>query len=144
MQDRIKVIIDTNLWINYLITKRLVDLDIVLQHKNVELVFAQELLEEFIEVAQRPRLRKYFSDADIQALYLTFYQIGNIYPIHSNIEICRDPKDNFLLALAQDAKADYLVSKDEDLLVLKQLGQTKILDYFAFKAELSARFESAP
>ena len=43
------------------------------------------------------------------------------------ITICRDPKDNFLLALAKDAGADYLITRDEDLLTIKQFEKTIIL-----------------
>jgi predicted nucleic acid-binding protein len=43
------------------------------------------------------------------------------------IPICRDAKDDFLLALAKAAKADLLVTGDEDLLVLKKYGRTRIV-----------------
>jgi len=36
------------------------------------------------------------------------------------------------ITLAQDAEADFLVTKDDDLLVLGAFGRTQILDYFAF------------
>lgn len=36
-------------------------------------------------------------------------------------------KDNYLLGLCIDGKADYLITGDADLLVLKQIGETKIL-----------------
>ena len=45
----------------------------------------------------------------------------------STVSICRDPKDNFLLALAKDAGADYLITRDEDLLTIKQFEKTIIL-----------------
>ncbi|MCZ2460859.1 MAG: putative toxin-antitoxin system toxin component, PIN family [Chitinophagales bacterium] len=44
----------------------------------------------------------------------------------SEISVCRDPKDNFLLALAKDTKADYLITGDKDLLELKQFDRTII------------------
>ncbi|HOZ88542.1 MAG TPA: putative toxin-antitoxin system toxin component, PIN family, partial [Bacteroidia bacterium] len=43
------------------------------------------------------------------------------------IRICRDEKDNFLLALCEDGKADYLITGDEDLLILKKFKKTTIL-----------------
>ena len=44
------------------------------------------------------------------------------------IEVCRDPKDNMLLeAAVAGGKADYLVTGDEDLLILKTFGETKIV-----------------
>ena len=41
--------------------------------------------------------------------------------------ICKDPTDNFLLDLARESKAAYLVSGDKDVLVLKNHNQTKII-----------------
>ena len=38
-----------------------------------------------------------------------------------------DPKDNFLLNLAVDSKADFLLTGDKDLLVLGKVGDTKIM-----------------
>ena len=52
--------------------------------------------------------------------------------ITSNVTLCRDPKDNFLLALAKDSKADYLLTGDNDLLILNRFENTKILKYIDF------------
>ena len=46
--------------------------------------------------------------------------------------ICRDPKDDMLLACAKAAKADYLVSEDNDLLVIGQHHTTRIIKIAAF------------
>ena len=47
--------------------------------------------------------------------------------VKSKTDKCRDFKDNFLLDLAIDSKADYLVTGDKDLLEIKLIGKTKIL-----------------
>ncbi|MBU1820688.1 MAG: putative toxin-antitoxin system toxin component, PIN family, partial [Bacteroidetes bacterium] len=47
--------------------------------------------------------------------------------VTSSVDICRDPKDNFLLALAKDGNATHLITGDKDLLVLKTMGETQIL-----------------
>lgn len=39
----------------------------------------------------------------------------------------RDPRDNFLLELAQESRADYLISGDKLVLALKQHKSTKII-----------------
>jgi hypothetical protein len=52
--------------------------------------------------------------------------------IASTVEICRDEKDNFLLALAKDSKADFLITGDKDLLVLNVFENTKILTFTEF------------
>lgn len=43
------------------------------------------------------------------------------------VKLSRDPKDDFLLSLALSINADYLITGDEDLLILEQIGLTKII-----------------
>ncbi|WP_369410271.1 putative toxin-antitoxin system toxin component, PIN family [Hufsiella ginkgonis] len=47
--------------------------------------------------------------------------------VTSEITLCRDAKDNFLLSLAEDGKATHLITGDKDLLDLKKVGSTSIL-----------------
>ena len=48
-------IIDTNLWISFLIKKNLAKIDTLFKENRVVLLFSQELLDEFIEVAERSK-----------------------------------------------------------------------------------------
>jgi len=125
LKDR--VIIDTNLWISFLITKDYSKLDKILSDKLATLLYSQELIDEFIEVAQRPKFKKYFSSGDLQELLLTMSARANFIEVSITVDVCRDPKDNFLLALAKDGKASHLLTGDKDLLILKNFGKTKIL-----------------
>lgn len=43
------------------------------------------------------------------------------------VTVCRDPKDNQILDLCLASKADYLISGDNDLLILKSFKKTKII-----------------
>jgi len=43
------------------------------------------------------------------------------------LSICKDPQDNFLLELAEEAAADYLVSGDKLVLELGHYQKTKII-----------------
>ena len=47
--------------------------------------------------------------------------------VTSNVDLCRDAKDNFLLSLAKDSKSDFLITGDKDLLVLKEFEKTRIV-----------------
>ena len=58
---------------------------------------------------------------------------GTIIQVSSVVEICRDAKDNFLLALAKDSQADYLITVDADLLVIKKFEHTEIVTYTEFE-----------
>lgn len=122
----LKVIIDTNLWISFLITKSHSQIDNLLISKKIRIVFSEELLTEFFDVIQSPKLNKYFSPNDIKELLDVFDFYGDLVKVKSRIEQCRDPKDNFLLSLAVDSKADYLLTGDNNLLEIGQIGKTKI------------------
>ena len=122
-----RIIIDTNLWISFLITRDLSKLDDIIFEKNGILVFSQELLDEFLAVAQRPKFKRFFSPGDLQRMLETIDEVADFIKVYADVKICRDPKDNFLLSLAVDGHADFLLTGDKDLLDLSKFGDTKII-----------------
>lgn len=135
MPDKNKrVIVDTNLWISFLLSKNLISLDILFENAEITLLFSKELLDEFIEVATRPKFKRYFSSGDLQALVSSIKSHAEFIIVSSKAIECRDPKDNFLLSLAKDGNASHLISGDKDLLALKKFGKTKIVTYIEFMA----------
>lgn len=131
-----KIIFDTNLWLSFLISKKYNQIDDLISVRKIQLIFSTELIEEFIAVAQRPKFEKYFSKNDIEDILRLLEYHGKLVEICSNIAICRDHKDNFLLNLALDSEADYLVTGDEDLLVLKNIKHTRICNWSDFLENL--------
>ena len=95
-----KIIIDTNLWISFLLTKKFTFLDSLLNKRRVKLIFSDELLAEFFDVIKRPKLNKYFQDKDLEQFIDLINLYAEFYTVKSTIDACRDSKDNFLLALA--------------------------------------------
>ncbi len=128
----IRVVIDTNLWISFLISKNYVAIDSLISAKKIQLLFSQELLDEFIQVTQRPKFKKFFKQKDVDFLINTLDTHAELVTVTSTITECRDEKDNFLLALAVDGKAEYLLTGDKDLLELKSIKATKIQTIAAF------------
>jgi putative PIN family toxin of toxin-antitoxin system len=127
-----RVILDTNLWISFLISKNYRSLDTHLLQGKVTLLFSEELLSEFLAVTQRPKFVKYFSDKDVAKLLEMMDNFGEVVEVTSELKLCRDEKDNFLLNLALDSQADFLVSGDSDLLILEQVEKTQILTFSEF------------
>ena len=127
-----KIILDTNLWISFLISKKFNPIDNLIENKKITLIFSDELISEFIEVVNRPKFEKYFSKNDIEKILDYFDQYGKLIEVKSDIKICRDEKDNFLLNLSTDSKADYLITGDNDLLVLEKIERTKIMSFTDF------------
>ena len=124
---RIKVIIDTNLFISFLIGKKLQGLKELLTDFHVELIFAEQNIQELRMVSQRPKFRKYFKADDLDDLIDLIKVIGKVIEIGNVPEICRDPKDNYLLELARISKSNYLVTGDIDLLEIGTYKETKII-----------------
>jgi predicted nucleic acid-binding protein len=53
------------------------------------------------------------------------------------IDLCRDPDDNPILAIALESKADYLVTGDKrDLLSMQRIGLTPIITAAEFLENL--------
>ena len=124
-----RVILDTNLLISFLISQKIDSIDDLLLHGKITLLFSDELIEEFITVASRPKFKKYFSNEDIRKLLTFFDSYGKLISISSSITVCRDYKDNFLLNLAIDGKADFLVTGDDDLLCLGKIENVHIVTF---------------
>ena len=124
-----KIILDTNLWISFLISRKLRSIDELILKGKITLLFSTELIEEFIDVASRPKFKKYFSKEDIKKLLSVFNTYGQLIVISSSITNCRDFKDNFLLNLAVDGKADLLVTGDEDLLSMEEIESIPIITF---------------
>ena len=131
-----RIIIDTNLWISFLLNDEFKKLDAVFINNNCILLFSQELLDEFLEVASRPKFQKYFSIADLQSLIEQISLHANFITVNSETNLCRDPKDNFLLSLASDGKATHLITGDKDLLEIKVFENTKIVTISSYLSKL--------
>jgi putative PIN family toxin of toxin-antitoxin system len=52
--------------------------------------------------------------------------------LHGNIKVCRDPNDDIFLECAVRARADLLVARDKDLLVLKTFEGIRIITPAAY------------
>lgn len=52
---------------------------------------------------------------------------------------CRDPDDSYLLAMARDGDADFLVTNDKDLLCLSPFGKCEIVTPEEFARRLEIR-----
>ena len=131
----IKLIIDTNLWISFIISNKQNLLDPLLLSEEARLLFSKELIAEIQQTITKPKLKKYFDGNTLEEMLSTFEPFTDLIEVDSIVTICRDSKDNFLLALAKDGKADYLLTGDKDLLELKKFGKTRIETITTFITE---------
>lgn len=88
------------------------------------LVMPEALLEELTaSVANKPYLNSRIQPDEFARIAAILHRIGETIPrIESPIPVVtRDPKDDYLLAYAVVGEADYLITGDNDLLVLQQV-----------------------
>lgn len=128
----LKLIIDSNLWISFIISNKQSLLDPLVFSGKAKLLFSNELIIEIRQTITKPKLKKYFGTNALEAMLSTFEPFIDLIEVESIVSICRDPNDNFLLALAKDGKADYLLTGDKDILDFKKFGNTKIKTISAF------------
>ena len=129
-----KVILDCNIWISFLLGYQTSVIQYLLCHPDINIYVCDEILQEIWNVGTRQKIVKRIAEDDLSNMldiitqFCTYSQITTI----SNIPI-RDSKDIYLLSFAESIKADYLVSGDKDLLVLKHHEATKIVSLSEFK-----------
>lgn len=94
---------------------------------DIELFTSHRVLAEARKILSDSKERFHFSQQEIDDVIsgvLTFAQI--IEPTEI-VRICRDPKDDHVIACALASKADYIVTYDNDLLVLNEYNGIKIM-----------------
>jgi putative PIN family toxin of toxin-antitoxin system len=132
----IKVIFDTNVWISFLIGKRLSRIKQYISDGTITIITTDQLLKEIQIVTARYILKKYFPKKSVEELIELLETIAERIEIESIHFINRDPKDNFLLDLIDYSKADYLVTGDKDLLEHNPFKTAEILTPKQFEGRL--------
>ena len=135
-----KIILDTNWYISASINRnsrrKIFDL---LTQKDINVYYSKELLQEYMNTISRDKFKKIITPSQVKRFTnFVLLQCTKI-SIKTLVEKSRDIKDNYLLSMSMDGKIDFLITGDEDLLVLKEFGKTKILTFREF-LELIPRY----
>jgi putative PIN family toxin of toxin-antitoxin system len=125
-----KIILDANVIIAAFAARGLCESIIEVCLSDHEMVLSDDLLDEIL----RNLRRKIKLPANVVD------NIGSLLREHSNLsipvplasDICRDPDDTKILGLAIASNADYIVTGDKDLLVLKSFQGIPILSPRSF------------
>lgn len=79
---------------------------------------SQALSEELDEVINRQRFERYVTRQERAAFLRNLLRMASSVRITETVQACRDPKDDKILELAVNGRADYIVTGDDDLLVM--------------------------
>src|SRR6266487_4013979 len=127
MHKKIKIILDTNWWISFIVSKNSFGFPVFFFDKKMLICFSEELKNEIISSLAYTRTLKRINPVNLEMYNTYITYSAKIFSVKTFVNLCRDPKDNFLLALAKDASADFLITRDEDLLSLKRFENTSIV-----------------
>ena len=129
----IRIVVDTNIWISLLIGRSLENLLNILDRPYFELIGTDLLFQEVAEVTQREKFAKHFSPKDARQLLKWMKSAMTNIELNSDIpRRCRDVEDDYLLELAIQSHAIYLVSGDNDLLSIGEIEGCKIMTVSQF------------
>ena len=128
-----KVILDTNIWISFLLGKRLNVLREIFSMEKVEIFVSDQLLSEIRDVVSRPKFNGKIGLDTVLKLFELISAKCKFINDYPDIETAiRDTKDLYLLSMAEYIPADYLVTGDNDLLVLRNYKETRIITFAEF------------
>ena len=120
-----KVVLDTNIIVAAFAARGLCESTFELCLEKHELITSEFLLEECKEKLIRKIKLPNNTVEEILELYRKNSHI--VIPNKVDSELCRDPDDLPVLRTCFSEKADYLISGDNDLLILDNIGITSII-----------------
>jgi putative PIN family toxin of toxin-antitoxin system len=110
----VRIVIDTTDYISALIGKtHRGKLERILFDESIQILADITLLEEISEVAYRDKFRKYVTIDEANQFINSLKRRLKPIAVTSVVEASPDPDDNFILALARDGQADYIVTGDK-------------------------------
>jgi putative PIN family toxin of toxin-antitoxin system len=84
-------------------------------------------MAELLEVLTRPKFAPYINADDLTDIIQALAGIAEVIHVSVKISVCRDPDDDKLLALAATGGANFIITSDDDLLVLNPFGNVAIV-----------------
>lgn len=125
-----RVVLDTNVLISALLSPGqppALLLDAWLDNR-FELLVSRQQLAEIGRVTRYPGLKSRIRRAEAGRLVNLLGELATNIAAPIEVEMSRDPFDDFLLGLAISGAADYLVTGDKaGVLALKRVGQARIV-----------------
>lgn len=95
----------------------------------------RQLFDEYDDVISRPAFKDKIKQSDRDDFKNVFVERAEVIKLGRIKKIVRDVKDDYLAAIAKKGRAQFLITGDDDLLVLKNIDGTKILTMTDFLKE---------
>lgn len=137
LDDKLKAVIDTNLFVSGLFSRDSVSAKLQNHWINLDftLVTSIDIIKEVNRVLHYPRIQERFNPKDetIKRFFrLIFRKAVITKDIYQTDRLADDPTDNKFLACALEGRADYIVSRDPHLRNIKHFQGIQIIDATTF------------
>jgi len=120
----LKILLDTNVIVSAFATRGLCSALFEVCIEDHELIISNSIIAEIKKVLEK-KLKAPKSTINEVEYYINNYFIK--VTDSDNISICRDKDDNKIISVAANNEVSFLVSGDDDLLVLKEYRGVKIV-----------------
>lgn len=131
-----KVVVDSNIWISVLINKSYQSFIKGLIKKEIKIISSRDQLEEISRVITKPKISRHVQRQHIKEFLILFLKTVELVEIKERVNDCRDEKDNFILETALSGNVNYIITTDNDLLVMNPYREIKILTVTDFLKKL--------
>ncbi|MFN8968710.1 MAG: putative toxin-antitoxin system toxin component, PIN family [Pseudanabaena sp.] len=123
-----RFVVDNNILVSALLVKNSAPFQVIskIEERGV-ILYSEVTLLELNQVLSRKKFIKYFAIEEKQAFIFKLLEKAELVEIEESINICRDPKDDKFLELAVSGKADFIITGDQDLLVLNPFRNIEII-----------------
>jgi len=126
--NNFRIVIDTNVVISALIFGSSSSMKaFTLAKLRGTILISNDVLSELINVLSRSKFDRYITSEIREDFLASLILEAEIVRITEKITACRDPKDNKFLELAISGYANYLLTGDQDLLVLHPFRTLQII-----------------
>ena len=128
-----KIVLDTNVWLSGIFwdgeASKILE---KAEKKDIQIIISEDILSEIIKVLNREsKFQKYILNLrlSIEDLLRTILSISTLIETKTKLDIIKaDPKDNIILEVALEGKAEHIISYDNHLLNMIEFRNIKIIN----------------
>jgi putative PIN family toxin of toxin-antitoxin system len=134
--NKLQFVIDTNVLVSSILIKKSSSDATLKKVRNLgNLLFSEATFHELQTTLSRSKFDKYVS-LQVRSEFIFRLRLeSKLVEIIERVYLCRDEKDNKFLEVAINGKADYLITGDNDLLVLRPFQDVKIMTINEFLSQ---------
>jgi putative PIN family toxin of toxin-antitoxin system len=134
--NKLQFVIDTNVLVSSILIKKSSSDAVLKKARSLgNLLFSEATFQELQTTLNRSKFDRYVSLQVRSEFIFRLRLASELVEILERVDLCRDEKDNKFLEVAINGRADYLITGDNDLLVLRPFQDIKIMTVNEFLGE---------